>query len=69
MQIRLEVFAQVANRQTDRQTNNDDYISSLVEVNITRIFCGLLYCNVIVFYFPLYVHVHCINEYDENMKL
>jgi len=29
MQIRLDVFPKVANRQTDTQTNNDDYIFSL----------------------------------------
>jgi len=34
MQIRSEVFCfyNVANRQTDRQANNDDYISFLAEV-------------------------------------
>ena len=32
MQIRSEILHKVANRQTHKQTNNDDYISALAEV-------------------------------------
>jgi len=34
MQIRSKVLSKVANEQTDRQTNNDENVSSLEEVTI-----------------------------------
>ena len=39
-------FLKVANRQTDRQTNNDDYISSLAEVKISFLVCTGTQCTI-----------------------
>jgi len=41
MQIRSEVLFKVAKMLTDRQTNNDDYISSLAEVTSCKHCCAL----------------------------